>query len=66
MPWCEECDQLIEDEDLDEGACPDCGNVLEDPELRKVPWYFKFMIVATIVYLGYRAYQGIDWVIHHL
>lgn len=67
MPWCEECDQLVEDEDLtDEGACPTCGTVLEEEERRHVPWYFRFMIVATVVYLGYRAYQGITWVAHHV
>jgi hypothetical protein len=34
-------------------------------ERRPVPWTFKLMIVATVVYLGYRAYQGIAWLVHH-
>jgi len=67
MPWCEECDQLVEDQDLTEdGECPHCGTQVVEPERRPVPWYFKFMIVASVVYLGWRAYQGIDWVVHHL
>jgi len=66
MPWCEECDQLVEDDAVtEEGACPTCGNMLEEPARRPVPWYFKFMIAATVVYLGYRAYQGIAWLAHH-
>ncbi|MHB8218783.1 MAG: hypothetical protein ACYDHU_00450 [Acidimicrobiales bacterium] len=66
MPWCEECDQLVEEEELDEdGACPQCGNVVADQERRPVPWYFKAMLVASVIYLGYRAYQGITWVVHH-
>lgn len=67
MPWCEECDRLVEDEDLDEeGSCPTCGTVLTEQERRPVPWYFKFMLVASVVYLGYRAYQGVTWVVHHV
>jgi hypothetical protein len=30
------------------------------------PWYFKAMIVATIVYLGYRGYQGVTWIAAHV
>jgi uncharacterized paraquat-inducible protein A len=66
VPWCEECEHLVEDEDLDQGACPTCGIELAEPVRRPVPWYFKAMIVASIVYLGWRGYQGIDWVIHHI
>ncbi len=66
MPWCEECDRLVEDDELDEeGSCPTCGTVLTEQEHRPVPWYFKAMIVASVVYLGYRAYQGVTWIVHH-
>jgi uncharacterized paraquat-inducible protein A len=66
VPWCEECDRLVEDHELDEdGACPDCGTDLSTHERRAVPWYFKAMIAASVVYLGWRAYQGISWVVHH-
>lgn len=64
MPWCDSCDRLVDDSELtDAGACPTCDTVLE--ERRSVPWHFKLMIVATVVYLGYRAYQGIAWLVHH-
>jgi uncharacterized paraquat-inducible protein A len=67
VPWCEDCDDLVEEDDLDEdGACPRCGTVLVDQPRRPVPWYFKAMLVATVVYLGYRTYQGVTWVIHHV
>jgi uncharacterized paraquat-inducible protein A len=67
MAWCEECSQLVEDDDLDEsGGCPSCGTVLTESERRRVPWYFKTMITASVVYLGYRAYQGIEWLSHHV
>lgn len=64
--WCEECQQSVEPDDLtEEGACPRCGTLLRE-ERRPVPWTFKLMLVATVVYLGWRAYQGIGWLIHHV
>jgi len=66
VPWCEECSQLLDDDELTEdGACPDCGNVLAEQEHRPVPWYFKGMIAASVVYLGWRTYQGVTWLLHH-
>ncbi len=67
MPWCEECDHLLEDEQLDEdGACPTCGTVLVDQVRPPVPWYFRAMLVLTVLYLLFRTYQGVDWLIHHV
>lgn len=66
MPWCEECEEVVDDEEVTEdGTCPRCGTELYEPERRPVPWYFKGMLVATVIYLGYRAYQGITWLAHH-
>ena len=48
----------------EDGTCPTCGG--PTLEHRKSPWYFKFMLVATVIYLGYRAFQGVTWVIHHV
>ena len=64
MPWCEVCDAMVEDDTLtDDGACPECGEPLA--ERRQIPWHFKVMIAATAVYLGWRAFQGIAWLVHH-
>lgn len=68
MAWCERCEREVPDDELTaEGACPRCGDVLvaAEEQRRPVPWTFKLMIVATVVYLGYRAYQGIAWLAHH-
>lgn len=32
----------------------------------KAPWHFKFILVGSVVYLGWRLYQGISWLAHHL
>ncbi len=67
MAWCEECDTLVEDEDLGQGGeCPDCGTILAEQERAPIPWYFKFMLVASVIYLGYRGYQGVNWVVGHV
>ena len=47
-----------------DGTCPTCGRTIGEPV--KVPWHFKLLVVALIIYLGYRAFQGVEWVAHHL
>jgi len=37
----------------------------EEEEHARAPWHFKVLVVGTVVYLGYRLYQGIGWLIHH-
>ena len=72
MPWCDDCARFWSPPSLHEGACPTCGTVLTRPaatsepsdgseERPRAPWHFKVMLVALVVYLGYRAYQGVDW-----
>jgi uncharacterized paraquat-inducible protein A len=64
MPWCESCNRVVDDDELtDEGACPTCEEPLETR--RPVPWHFKFLLAATVIYLGWRTYQGVGWLIHH-
>ena len=33
-----------------------------DEELGPLPWHLKLLAGALAVYLGYRAFQGIEWV----
>jgi len=37
-----------------------------DDEHVKAPWHFKLLLVGLVVYLGYRAWQGVDWLAHWL
>jgi uncharacterized paraquat-inducible protein A len=66
VAWCDECDHLVEDDELVDGECPTCGTVLVAVARRPVPWYFKAMLVAFVIYLGWRTYQGVAWVVHHI
>jgi hypothetical protein len=45
-----------------DGSCPTCGRVLAEPTGR-APWHFKLLVVALVAYLGFRAFQGVEWVI---
>jgi len=38
VPWCDDCDRLVDDEDLtEEGTCPVCDTQLVEPERRNIP-----------------------------
>jgi hypothetical protein len=38
----------------------------EDNRQARAPWHFKVIAVGSVIYLGYRAYQGISWLAHHI
>jgi len=66
MPWCEECAKYPAPTAVNEdGTCPVCGNPVGEPESRaaevaedeSTPWHFKLLVVATVVYLGWRFIQ---------
>jgi hypothetical protein len=81
VPWCQECDRFVTPTSLgDGGACPRCGNAVDADvagadapgsdaagaeEDVTVPWHFKLLLVATVLYLGWRAVQGVAWVVAH-
>jgi hypothetical protein len=46
------------------GECPDCGTIIGRPP--RAPWHFRLLVVATVVYLGWRAWQGIAWLVGKL
>lgn len=78
MPWCEACSRFLTPTSLGEaGECPSCGRVVAtagpagegaDPVGAhgdgepKAPWHFKLLVLATVLYLAYRAVQGVLWV----
>jgi PHP family Zn ribbon phosphoesterase len=66
MPWCEECQKYWTPTAMTpDGRCPTCGRDLEatvrDTEAKladeKAPWHFKLLVVALVVYLGWRFVQ---------
>jgi hypothetical protein len=77
VPWCQTCDRFLSPPTVRaDGTCPSCGRAVdagaarsststtdEAEELGPLPWHVKLLAVALAVYLGYRAWQGIDWII---
>ena len=62
MPWCDDCEKYWAPSAMTpEGTCPTCGADLETPapatDDEKAPWHFKLLVVALIVYLGYRFFE---------
>ena len=45
---------------------PDLRHHPGEQERQPIHWYFKFMLVASVIYLGYRGYQGVTWIIHQV
>jgi predicted RNA-binding Zn-ribbon protein involved in translation (DUF1610 family) len=75
MPWCDDCDRFLTPNSLSvDGRCPSCGSVVAEPstdaaagaeveEEYRAPWHFKVMVVALVVYLGWRAYEIIERIV---
>ena len=70
MPWCDDCSRFWNPNTLrDDGACPTCGRIVAEPgtaAVPKAPWHFKLLVVAVVLYLGWRAWQGVDWLLGRL
>lgn len=80
VPWCDACSRFLSPSTvLGDGACPTCGRAVnpgsahsgedapaDDDDLGPIPWHLKLLGGALAVYLGWRAWQGIEWVAHNL
>jgi hypothetical protein len=80
VPWCDTCDRFLSPSTvLADGRCPSCGRAVdpggahratdepeEDEGLGPVPWHLKLLLGALAVYLGWRAWQGVEWIAHSL
>jgi hypothetical protein len=69
VPWCEGCQKYYSPNTLrPDGTCPEAHEVeppksLEDvaAEHRGAPWHFWLLLVALVIYLGWRFVQMIGW-----
>ncbi len=70
MPWCEECSRFLTPTSLGaNGECPSCQQVVglgQMADEAAVPWHFKLLVVATVLYLAWRAWQGVVWLVGRL
>jgi len=67
VPWCDTCSRFYNPNSLaPDGTCVKCGAQIGDPaELveNKVPWHFWLLVIALVVYLGWRLIQLIQWLL---
>ncbi len=65
VPWCEDCSRFYNPNTLTpEGDCPDGHHVAagdENARSSTVPWHFWALVIALVLYLGWRLIQGIAW-----
>jgi hypothetical protein len=73
MPWCPDCDRWLAPPSVHaDGTCPRCGTAV-DPGRAKavttlppVPLSLKVLAGAAALYLGFRAVQGVAWIVEAL
>ena len=79
MPWCDACDRFLSPSTVKvDGTCPSCGRTVDpghahaieakpadtdDEDLPPIPWHLWLLAGALAIYLGYRAMQGIEWLL---
>ena len=74
MPWCPACDRFLSPSTVRvDGSCPSCGRPVDRPadangnpeqeKLPPLPWHFWLLMAAVALYLGWRAWQGVEWLL---
>ncbi|MEO1064477.1 MAG: hypothetical protein AAFZ07_23910 [Actinomycetota bacterium] len=72
MPWCEHCEQYLTPTSMDaDGSCPTCHGAVDTETVverterpqAKIPWHFWLLLIAATAYLGWRAIDGVFWLI---
>ena len=72
MPWCDSCNEYRAPTALTaDGTCAACGDVVDTADLKhpptvKAPWHFWLMLVALVLYLGWRLSEFVIWGIDKL
>jgi hypothetical protein len=79
VPWCPTCQRFLSPPTVaPDGTCPACHRPVESgrtdlaagdrgqgepEELPPIPFHLKVLGIALVIYLGYRFWQGIEWLI---
>lgn len=75
MPWCPSCDRFLSPPTVRaDGTCPECGTRVDRGQAKeaaveqkgRMPWHFWLLAAALALYLGWRAFQGLEWVWHQV
>ena len=81
VPWCATCNRFLSPPSVrEDGTCPTCGRTVERGNAHaaapseeatgarraSLPWHLWLLAIALAVYLSFRAWQGIEWIIQQL
>jgi len=50
---------------VERGLIPGMTRPPKDADSQTVPWHLKLLGVALAIYLSFRAFQIVDWILHH-
>jgi hypothetical protein len=76
VPWCVSCNKFLTPPTVRaDGTCPRCGSEVErglipgmtrpaGEERPGVPWHLKLLGLALAVYLSFRFFEVIEWVLN--
>ena len=54
--------QAVDAPELPVLAPPGSAHDSTDEDVPPVPWHFKLLLAAAVLYLGFRAWQGVEWI----
>jgi hypothetical protein len=64
---CPSCGRVVDPGRAHAGTThPDPTTPTGDDATAPVPWHLKLLLAALVVYLAYRALQGVEWLFAHL
>lgn len=75
VPWCVGCNKFLTPSTVrPDATCPACGRIVErglipgmtrsaDEPAPAVPWHLKLLGASLALYLGWRALQGVEWLL---
>lgn len=67
MPYCEPCEKYLAPSAANpDGSCPTCGDAVESTtavRTSKIPWHFWLVLIAASGYVGFRAIEGMIWLV---
>ncbi len=72
MPWCDTCDCYLAPNAVDpDGTCPTCHKEVDSQDMKvqpttKAPWHFWLMVIALVLYLGWRLIEAAVWIVESL
>ncbi len=60
---CPTCGRTVDQGAVGAVAATKAAKAEDDEKLPPIPWHLKLLALAIVVYLSFRLYQGIEWLL---